>query len=91
MSLPPLPTPNAKLFSAGALKMFGSFIWLETSLVNKSTVLDTADEGRELSVQLEKPVWGQRGVINISCPATPSFPKLACICLRESKVISSIY
>lgn len=71
--------------------MVESFIWLKTNLVNISTVLDMADEWWESSVQLEKPFWGQRGVMNISYPSTPSFPKLGGMCLGESKALSSIY
>lgn len=79
MSLPPLPMPNAKLFSAGALKMFGSFIWLKTNLVNKSTVLDTADEGWESSVQLENSCevsvgWStSRALLPLPFPNLPAF------------------
>lgn len=67
--------------------MVESFIWLKTNLVNKSTVLDMADEWWELSVQLEKPFWGPHGVINISYPFTPffAFPNLAACVLGNLK------
>lgn len=67
--------------------MIESFICLKTNLVNKSPLLDGADERRELSVQLESPFWSQHGVINISYPSFPSFPKFGCKYLRECKAI----
>lgn len=66
---------NAKLFSAGVLKMVRNFIWLKTNLANESPLLDMAYEWWQLSVSLEKPFWVQHGVVNISYPSTPSFLK----------------